>query len=244
MKKLSIFIVLLLALSGCINDDASTIGQAHASDSNLKYSSTTDETEQDFGEMNKAGVHNERLDILDNYILDMKYDVNNDLLNIFANILNNEVAFADLYDNKSVRLINIERDGYKLVPVSYTLLDFEGDNVPELLVNTKLGSADFVYVFHYNCEGIRSFSFSNKQMDEPKLDGSFIMSSGAGDWGAYNIKFSDDSYVIDSVGFMETIDNANITHIYHIGDELVDEDKYMEFLDTYMNQDEPMWFDY
>lgn len=239
MKKVFICILLLLVLSGCINDSTSTPEEVYAS-----YSSTIDETEQYVGEINEVDVNTERLDVLDSYIFDMKYDVNNDLLNVFAGIMNNEVTFWDSYEKKSVRINNIERDGYKLVPVSYTLLDFEADNVPELLVNTKLGSADFVYVFYYSYEGISCFSFSNKQMDEPKIDGSFVMSSGAGDWGIYKIKFSDDSYVIDSLGFMETTDNAHITNIYHIGDEVVDEEKYMEFLDKYMKQDEPMWFDY
>lgn len=244
MKKIFILIVLLLVLSGCINDNTSTTEEVYASDSNLSYSSTINETEQYFGVLDEDDVNTERLDILDNYIIDMKYDANNDLLNVFAGILNSEVAFSDSYENKPVRLNNIEYDGYKLVLVSYTLLDFEDDNVPELLVNTKIGSADFVYVFHYSYEGISCFSFSNRQMGEPKIDGSFIMSSGAGDWGVYKIKFSDESYVIESVGFMETTDNTNITNIYHIGDKVVDEDKYMDFLDQNMNQDEPMWFYY
>lgn len=243
MKKLTTVIVLLLILSAC-TEDTPIIEQANASESKSTSFNTIEEMDQDPGEIHEADVNTERLKVLDNYIADMKYDVNDDLLNIFANILNNAVVFSDPYDNILVKLLDLEYEGYKLVPVSYTLLDLERDNVPELLVNVKLGSADFVYVFHWSYDGTKCFSFSNKQMQEPKIDGSFMMSGGAGDWGAYRIKFSDESYMIDSVGFMETTDNGNMTHIYHIGDKLVDEDQYMEFLDQYMNQDEPTWFDY
>ncbi len=74
MKKLSTLIVLLLALSGCI-DDASIIEQVNASESNSTNFSIIEETGQEFGEIREADVNSERLDILDNYIGDMKYDV-------------------------------------------------------------------------------------------------------------------------------------------------------------------------
>jgi len=239
IKNVLMVLFIMIILSSCSNN------QELVSESNIGSDSTADEIKP-IEEDESNNFEKSLFDILSEYSSSKSYNTDSSLIKTYADILDSEIGFWDEFHNDPIFLKNIAYEGYDLKVISYTLLDMNDDSVPELLINTTLGSADFVYVFHDVGYEVQSYWFSNRQMGSPKIDGSFTASSGAGDWGIYRITFGDRQYSLDSVGFMESSVDEEGDHIqlFNIGDMPVEEDEYMDFLDNYMSITEPEWFGY
>lgn len=140
-------------------------------------------------------------------------------------------------------LDKIFSDGFWLKTSRFSLVDMDNDKVPELIVECTFGVADFVLVIR-EVDGIMvAEQFSNRQMSSIKKDGSFHASSGAGHHGFYKLRFTSDSYETYRVVTMEEEKKSDGIYQlnYYIGEEIVDEDSFLDYWDVINQADEPDW---
>ncbi|WDV47855.1 hypothetical protein PV797_09220 [Clostridiaceae bacterium M8S5] len=147
---------------------------------------------------------------------------------------------------KNLLLKDIKYSDYNLTPLNYTLVDMNGDCIPELVIEMKVGAADFVLVLHANAGNIVSYHFSNREIQEIKLDGTFMASGGAFDNGVYELKFVNDGYVINSVGHKESGHDKKGDFIisYYINNEKTTEENYKSFIENYDKKEDVVWYNF
>jgi len=122
--------------------------------------------------------------------------------------LKSEITFI-AEDGKNIYLQDFayasdESTEYYAKPQEYAFIDFDGDNVDELVVDITPNQVYYM-VFHKNNDDVYGFLIGRRSLQSIKEDGSFIQTGGA-DINCYcKMEFDNDSYeIIDTAIKNET----------------------------------------
>ncbi len=191
---------------------------------------------------------------IDEYIenqLDTEYDLNESLLKLYKQVILSEIPFsfkfvvADSIDEYFVN--DISSDDYKFIPHHFSFLDMNNDKVPEIVIEGALGqSAGFVLVLREFNGKIIGHEFSDRQMNDIKIDGTYLASGGAGHYGYYQLSFNDDSYTQLDLIRRDTDEDYEGTYkpIFFIEQEQVEEEVFWELWEVQENKDEAFWVEF
>lgn len=137
----------------------------------------------------------------------------------FKAVLENQSEFYSIENKKYVHfddfLTNEEIFGTVFEPVEFTVLDMDGDQVPEVVI--ALQPADMSEVLHYTKGEVEGSIYSHRELGHLKADGTFSWAGSASHWGFGKLNFdSAHDYRTNNTGYMDVEENnGEITPIYH-----------------------------
>ena len=101
-------------------------------------------------------------------------------------------------------------DGLAAVLTEFTLVDFEQDGIPEAVFRIALGeNTDCgVLVLHWEDSKVWGYTFSNREMQEIKADGTVWWSGSSSNYGAAKISFSRGEYAYQNIAWAEEADGG------------------------------------
>lgn len=154
-----------------------------------------------------------------------------------TDIINNKITFVT-EDGKSVylkdyRLPNLYEDLY-LIPEKYVYIDFDEDNVKELVLYTP--NVGRYIVFYRGEKDIFVFEFVERAMIDLKTDGSFIQSEGAGINSYSRLSFNKNKYEV----FEEAYSN-DMNNVYRINEKKATSENVNKYKREFLKKESADW---
>lgn len=128
----------------------------------------------------------------------------------------------------------------------FTVLDMDGDDIPEVILELSVDDyPEFYEVLHYMNGTVYGYNFSYSGLHALKTDGTFHYSNGASDNGYGKLKFKADGYETEILGYMSSTQKNEGTAIsYFINNQQVTKDSYNSFAEEQDNKNDAVWNDF
>lgn len=175
---------------------------------------------------------------------------NNSVLEAYKSVLLNNDEFFSIDNKKRLSLndflTNKETNGTIFEVTHFTVLDMDGDEVPEVVLELAAdNNPEFYEVLHYMDDTIYGYNIVYRGLEELKTDGTFQYSNGAPDNGYGKLKFQSNAYETDILGYMKPIqNNDNITIGYFINNKSVTEESYNSFMKEEDEKKDVVWHEF
>lgn len=175
---------------------------------------------------------------------------NNSVLEAYKSVLLNNDEFFSIDNKKRLSLndflTNKETNGTIFEVTHFTVLDMDGDEVPEVVLELAAdNNPEFYEVLHYMDDTIYGYNIVYRGLEELKTDGTFQYSNGAADNGYGKLKFQSNAYETDILGYMKPIqNNDNITIGYFINNKSVTEESYNSFMKEEDEKKDVVWHEF
>ena len=172
-----------------------------------------------------------------------------DILNRYESILKGNASYFSVDNGENVTLAqSLESSGVEnLQIVQFALVVFDHDQIPERILKKALDEIDvFGYeVLHEYGEEIYGYSFTYRNFADLKMDGTFVVSSSAYDYGIGRLEFSEDAASIQRAAESETLLNEDGTESvsYTIDGESVSEEDFFRMLEQQDAKKSVAWND-
>lgn len=256
MKKAIIYVLLisiLVSLSGCAynkhDNSVKSINHKLSSMSpSLNLSTTSSITS-----LNDYSKNTDRESELSQTQLENTKNATDTALKAFKSILQNKSEFynTDAQKNQYLKEFLANNGAFDCILkiLHFTVLDMDGDKIPEVIIKLAINGhdyEDFYEVLHYIDDKVYGYIFSNRCLGGVKADGTFIYSGGASDNGFGKLKFQGSTCVTESIGYKESEgskDDNTPNEIYFIDNKQVTSDKYESFVTEQFAKKEAIWFD-
>ncbi|NLB43054.1 MAG: hypothetical protein GX815_12540 [Clostridiales bacterium] len=172
-------------------------------------------------------------------------------MNAYRDVLNNKTKFISSDHEKAVFLDDFLTDkeiyGAIYKPMHFTVLDMDGDEVPEVIIELVVGDdVQFYEILHYLNSEVYGYLRVLRGLMQLKTDATFTYSNGAADNGISKVEFDSTGSISDTVlGYSESsFDKGNITISYFVNDEPVTEEYYLLLLEEQDEKKEAMWYEF
>ena len=128
----------------------------------------------------------------------------------------------------------------------FTVLDMDGDGVPEVVLElTVNGNPQFYEILHYTDGAVYGYLVVYRGLEALKTDGTFYYSSGAADGGYAKMKFLPDAYEMDVLGYTESSqDDIGTTIAYFIDNQSVTEAEFNAFRQEKDSKEDVVWVEF
>jgi len=138
-------------------------------------------------------------------------------------------------------LFNSYDDGYDWQISYFTIVDMDGDGVPEVVIELSLGNERMV--FHYENGKVYAYPFSYRGLNNLKKDGTFLSSGGAAYTYLNMLQFSDGILVVRELAYSDTVhENGQfIRAVFFANDEEITEDMFYALLDGFLEKEDAEW---
>lgn len=161
--------------------------------------------------------------------------MNMDTINSY---INNELTFID-FDSKQETTLNSLpsiNNKYIGVPTSYSVVDLDGDNAKELLVEYSM-SGDTA-ILHIQNDTCVAYYMPYRGIAGLKIDGTAHYSNSAFESGIHSFVFTN-----DGISTKEIIKYDSQNEIYIVETKNVSEQECVSALDTYYNKESATYYD-
>jgi hypothetical protein len=153
--------------------------------------------------------------------------------------------YLEISGDLAMFLQETEESRKVLTSSRFALLDLEGDEVPELVVELADEYPYFYVVLHYEEGTLYKHVFSLREFNELKDDGTFSWSAGAGDSGTGKLRFYTSEYVIEYLAHTaSSLEDDVVTLQYYIGGEPVTQERYDAFATEQSAKPAAPWLEY
>ena len=175
---------------------------------------------------------------------------NNSVLEAYKAVLQNNAEFFSIDSKKKLSLndflTNKEIYGAIFKVTHFTVLDMDGDKVPEVVLELTVGNnPEFYEVLHYMNGVVYGYNIVYRGLQGLKTDGTFCYSSGAADNGCGKLKFQSNAYEIDILGYMKSSQNNDgITISYFINDKPVTKESFNSFIKVQDEKKDVVWHEF
>ena len=160
------------------------------------------------------------------------------VLEAYKAVLQNKSEFMSI-DNKRNLYLNDFLSNKEIYDTAFkatrfTVLDMDGDKVPEVVLELSVGdSPEFYEVLHYYNGIVRGYLIVYRGLEGLKADGTFRFSSGAADSGCGKMKFLSDAAKTDALGYSQSLQgDPNLSIAYYVDSKSVTKSAF----DSFMNQ--------
>jgi len=175
---------------------------------------------------------------------------NNSVLEAYKAVLLNNAEFFSIDNKKELSLndylINKEINGTIFKLTHFTILDMDGDEVPEVILELAVdNNPEFYEVLHYMDDIVYVYNIVYRGLEGLKTDGTFQYSNGAADNGYGKLKFQSNAYETDILGYMKSIQkNDDITIAYLINNKSVTKESYDSFIKEQDEKKDVVWHEF
>ena len=177
-------------------------------------------------------------------------DSDNEVTNAYKEVLQNNSEFYSTDNKKNIKLndflTNEELYGAVFKVTHFTVLDMDGDKVPEVVLELSVGDEpQFFEVLHYMDSKVYGYLIVYRGLEALKEDGTFNFSSGAADNGAGKLSFASDSYKTDMLGYSESSQSGdNLTISYFINNETTTKEAFDSFMNEQAAKKDAVWYEF
>lgn len=169
----------------------------------------------------------------------------------YKEVLQNKAEFFSTDNKKNVYLndflTNKEIYGTTFELTHFTVLDMDGDKIPEVILELTVGNyVEFYEILHYMNGEVYGYIRVLRGLMQLKTDGTFTYSSGAADTGIGKLRFESNASLTDIIlGYTESSYNNDSTTIsYFINDKPVTEESYKAFLEEQDEKKDAVWYEF
>lgn len=174
----------------------------------------------------------------------------NSVLDAYKAVLQNKTEFFSTDNKKKIYLndflTNEEIYGTVFKVTHFTVLDMDGDKVPEVVLELSVGNQpEFYEVLHYMNDTVYGYLIVYRGLEGLKADGTFSYSSGAADNGFGKLKFESDAYKVDILGYSKSNQSdTNLIISYFINNKPVTKESYDSFMNEQLGKKDAVWYDF
>ncbi|MEW9095491.1 MAG: hypothetical protein AB2417_10460 [Clostridiaceae bacterium] len=175
---------------------------------------------------------------------------NNSVLEAYKAVLQNKTEFFSTDNKKKLYLndflTNEEIYGTIFKVTHFTVLDMDGDKVPEVVLELSVGNEpEFYEVLHYMNDTVYGYLIVYRGLEGLKEDGTFRYSSGAADNGFGKLKFELDAFKTDILGYSKSSQgDANLIISYFINNKPVTKESYDSFVNEQFGKKDEIWYEF
>ncbi|SFH26910.1 hypothetical protein SAMN05660649_04497 [Desulfotomaculum arcticum] len=175
---------------------------------------------------------------------------NNSVLEAYKAVLLNNAEFFSIDNKKKLSLndflTNKEIYGAIFKVTHFTVLDMDGDKVPEVVLELTVGNnPEFYEVLHYMNGAVYGYNIVYRGLEGLKTDGTFQYSNGAADNGYGKLKFQSNAYETDILGYMKSSqNNDSITISYYINNKPVTKESFNSFIKEQDGKKDVVWYEF
>lgn len=166
----------------------------------------------------------------------------NSAMEAYKPVLQNKAEFYSTDNKKKVYLndflTNEELFGTQFKVTNFTVLDMDGDKIPEVVLELK--KDDFYEVLHYMNGKVYGYIRSYRQLENIKIDGTFSWSNSAFNDGIGKLKFKPDACETDNLGYLD----ADKTDKYFVDNKPATEETYNSFLKEEEGKKDAVWYEF
>ncbi|WIV12395.1 hypothetical protein [Proteiniborus sp. MB09-C3] len=175
---------------------------------------------------------------------------NDSVLEAYKAILQNKTELFSTDNKKKLYLndflTNEEIYGTIFKVTHFTVLDMDGDKVPEIVLELSVGDEpEFYEVLHYMNDTVYGYLIVHRGLEELKADGTFRYSSGAADNGFGKLKFESDAFKTDILGYSESSQgDDNLVISYFINNKSVTKESFDSFVNEQSGKKDAVWYEF
>jgi beta-lactamase regulating signal transducer with metallopeptidase domain len=174
----------------------------------------------------------------------------NPVLEAYNAVLQDKAEFVSTDSKKNLYLNDFltNKEIYETVfnITHFTVLDMDGDKVPEVVLELSVGgNPQFYEVLHYMNDTIYGYLITYRGLTGLKADGTFGFSSGAADNGVGKLKFESDAFKTDKLGYSQSSQgDTDLTISYFINNEPVTKESYDSFQNEQSGKKDAVWYEF
>jgi len=152
-------------------------------------------------------------------------------------------TYQPFYLNELVGKIGFEKSWN---PNEFTILDMDGDKIPEIVIEIDVGGDGIFEVLHYYKSKVYGYYFVYRAMELIKIDGTHIGSSGAMDNDILKLSFSGSNLIWLTLASSEStdkVDNSGEPLInYFIANKPVTESEFLSMFEKQYAKTDATWY--
>lgn len=176
---------------------------------------------------------------------------NNSVLEAYKAVLQNKSEYFSTDAKKKLYLndflTNKEIYATDFTVTHFTVLDMDGDKVPEVVLELSVSNEpQFYEVLHYMSDTVYGYLIVYRGLEGIKEDGTFSYSSGAADNGFGKLKFESDAFKIDTLGYSESSqgDDGNLIISYFINNKSVTKESFDSSMNEQSGKNDVVWYEF
>lgn len=180
-------------------------------------------------------------------------DVNNNnlIFNIFKSVLENNINFYSVDTNDKVNLkdflTNEQIYGTTLKATHFTIIDMDGDKIPEIVLElADKGNNPVCYeVLHFINNEVNGYNIVYRGLENLKTDGTFIYSNGAADNGCGKLSFASSECITNTLGYSMSSEGEGEPKIsYFINNKPVTKELFHSFIKEEQGKRSVVWYEF
>jgi len=171
----------------------------------------------------------------------------NPAIDAYKKVLQNKAAFTTEDKTRKFYLNEFLEDGpygihpeYPFKLIRFTVLDMDGDKIPEVVLALAMGNADhaqFYEVLHYYNGEVYGYIFSNRMLMDLKKDGTSIGLGGVATHYYQKLRFTSDACAFDTLGYCDW-------GKYFINNKPATEESFQYFVNEQEGKSDAVWYEF
>ncbi len=175
---------------------------------------------------------------------------NNSVMEAYNSVLQNKIQFFSTDNKKNVYLNNfLSNNGiYQAVfkATHFTVLDMDGDNIPEVVLELSVGdNPQFYEILHYMNGQVYGYLQVYRGLEQLKTDGTFWASGGASDNVCGKLTFTTNAYKINILASVQPSNGGvNSPISYSINNKPVTKEAFDTFIKEQNGKKDVTWSEF
>jgi hypothetical protein len=173
------------------------------------------------------------------------------VLDSYKAVLENKENFLSTDNNKSVSLNSFLANngiyGATFKLTHFTVLDMNGDKIPEVVLELTVGdNVEFYEVLHNMNGKVNGYLRVLRGLESLKEDGTYGYSNSSSNWGFAKLKFEANGTVTDDkLGYCEPSQNNDSTaESYFVQNKSTTKDLFDSYADEQNRKKDVVWYDF
>lgn len=253
---IALMIVLALLLTGC----ASGVAAFGGDESEVDNSSTLqDEQTENTEELNQSPVNPDETSITSSQNEDDENQESTQpsemtaIMETYKAVLqgNTEFFSTDANNNLNISQLNqavSDDSNVTAIATKFAIVDLDNDGTSEVILWLTVNNDDYYgcTVLRYQNGVIYGYTLWYRSIMDLKANGTFSFSSGAADSGFGTVTFTENTYTINKITYIESSydSNNNMRVSYFVNRESATEDEFLSAVNRQGEETDASWYDF